>query len=164
MSIEKDDVINALKVLKTMLKAAKLNSHDVAELMIKQLDFVDFVPATPIKEKLNQAVKFNKTFEALYAVSMSMADQCIVNKPLKKRFEKLDEEYHEVNQAYEAMTEAEHCTREYIFDLENELSDLLFVLLHIGHTLSGLTAFEMLHRASSKMLSRMNDADYIAKN
>jgi hypothetical protein len=37
MSIEKEDVVNALKVLATMLKYAKLNTHDVAELMITEL-------------------------------------------------------------------------------------------------------------------------------
>lgn len=107
--------------------------------------------------------KFNKSFEALYAIAMKMADECIVNKPLSCRFEKLTEEYNEVIEAYGLW--AKHSdnasTNEYVVD---ELADLLFILLHIAHKIDGTTGFQLLHKAMTKMLSRMNDSNYVAKN
>jgi NTP pyrophosphatase (non-canonical NTP hydrolase) len=126
----------------------------------------------------NQQIKFNKTFEALYTISMAMADACIVNKPLDARFEKLEEEFNEVIQAFAGFKQmvpvrvlqniptydARECA-EHEEQIAGELSDLMFVLLHIAHKLGpGYTAFDLLHKAASKMLSRMNDAEYIAKN
>lgn len=164
MNIEKDDIINALKVLATMLKHAKLSSHDVAELMIKELEFVDFVPATPIKKQYDQIVKFDKSFESLYVISMKMADKTIGNKEMDKRFEKLEEEYQELVAEYTGFLAMEKPTYQETYKkIKGEMSDVLFVLLHIGHKL-GFTAFDLLHMASSKMLSRMNDSTYQAKN
>lgn len=164
MSIEKEDVTNALKVLATMLKAAKLSTGDIAELMIKELEFVDFVPATPIKDQYKEIVKFNKTFEALYSISMKMADKCIGGKDVEARFSKLEEEYQELIVEYDTFLKAETKNyREVGKRIHDEMGDVLFVLLHIGHKL-GFTAFDLLHTASSKMLSRMNDVNYIAKN
>lgn len=164
MSIEKEDITNALKVLATMLKAAKLTTHDIAELMISELAFVEFVPATPLKEQYKEVIKFNKTFEALYKISMKMADECIGHKEMELRFAKLEEEYQELIAEYDTFLKAEKA--DYIATgkrIHDEMADVLFVLLHIGHKL-GFSAFDLLHTASSKMLSRMNDKNYIAKN
>lgn len=109
-------------------------------------------------------IKFHKSFEALYSIAMNMADTCIGQKTIEKRVEKLEEEFTEVMEAYRAMMLEKHIFQEHVEPLENELADLLFVLLHIAHKVSSLTAFELLHRASSKMLGRMNDSEYIAKN
>jgi NTP pyrophosphatase (non-canonical NTP hydrolase) len=115
----------------------------------------------------------DKSFEALYAVSMAMADACIVNKSIDQRFSKLEEEYQEVIEAFsnyqrELNLSAEDDRLETMqkitkIELQKELSDLLFVLLHIGHQLD-ISAFELLHMASSKMLSRMNNPNYKPKN
>lgn len=117
-------------------------------------------------------VKFNKSFEALYNSAMALADQCIVKKEMPNRYKKLEEEYQELMDAY-TMLQAFEVTRQEFFDGKNkqdflnhvkgECGDLLFVLLHIAH-LSGWTAFDLLHGAMSKMLARMNDANYVAKN
>lgn len=127
---------------------------------------------------MNNNLKFDKSFEALYKISMQMADSCIVNKTLDQRFDKLHEEFQEVIEAFSsfkkmvpvrihqqiATYDARECA-EHEDEIIGELSDLMFVLLHIAHKLGpGYTAFDLLHKASSKMLSRMNDADYIAKN
>jgi NTP pyrophosphatase (non-canonical NTP hydrolase) len=113
-----------------------------------------------------------KTFEALYATAMAMADACIVNKQPFHRFKKLDEECTELIEAFNELGHFERQEeefvngrdhKEYLDRLKGELSDVLFVLLHIGHQ-HGITAFDMLHMASSKMLARMNDDNYKAKN
>ena len=124
-----------------------------------------------------EIIKFNKSFETLYAISMNMADQCIGAKTIENRIAKLDEEYNELSQAFEAFkslvpTRVSENTKYYdpheIRDVWNnivgEAGDVLFVLLHILHTSGEATAFELLHKASSKMLARMNDVNYIAKN
>lgn len=181
MAIEKEDIVNALKVLATMLKAAKLSTHDVAELMIKELEFVDFVPAVKTEEKLQQNLKFNKSFEALYNISMAMADECIGNKSMTARYEKLNEEFEELREELlkpwlefgseellNSKSLRRHHTGEGILianveEIEGELADVLFVLLHIAHKFK-ITPFTLMHKASSKMLARMNDSTYIAKN
>lgn len=110
---------------------------------------------------------FKKDFEALYAISMNMANECITNKPMEARFSKLHEEFHEVIEAFanyqncDSDSQIMHKAKR--LALISELSDLLFVLLHIGHKFD-ISAFELLHMASSKMLSRMNDPEYKAKN
>jgi NTP pyrophosphatase (non-canonical NTP hydrolase) len=172
MSIEKEDVVNALKVLATMLKYAKLNTHDVAELMITELEGVEFVPAS----QPGEPVKFHKTFEALYSTAMNMADNCIGNKTIEARFDKLEEEYQELIEAFGNFkklvpTRTTENTEYYDpnelkkvwEDITNEMADVLFVLLHIGHKSGEATAFDLLHRAAYKMLGRMNDNNYKAK-
>lgn len=47
------------------------------------------------------------------------------------------------------------------FPLERYFND--GVIRNISHKM-GFTPFELLHMASSKMLARMNDLNYIAKN
>ena len=114
----------------------------------------------------------DKSFEALYATAMAMADACIVNKQPHHRFEKLDEEVQELIEAFNNLGHYERQETElvdgkdhqaYLAGLKGELSDVLFVLLHIGHQ-HDFSAFDMLHTASSKMLARMNDVNYKAKN
>lgn len=187
MNIEKEDVINALNVLKTMLKATKLNSHDVADLMIKELDLVDFVPTKkPISENVEHVLKFNKSFETLYNISMKMADECIGNKTIADRYSKLEEEFSElmeqlkkpilkygseelrsVDKQQKVGSRHYHAGDEMVIvnisEIANEMADVLFVLLHIAHKF-GYKGFDLLHMASSKMLSRMNDDTYKAKN
>lgn len=176
LPIEKEDIVNALKVLATMLKHAKLSTNDIAELMIKELEFVDFVPSTSFETKIEKAVKFDKSFEALYAIAMQMADSCIGNKTLEARFEKLEEEYQELVEAFAAFkklspTRVSEKTeyydpqelKEVWENITNEIADVLFVLLHIAHKSEAATAKDLLHRAASKMLFRMNDVNYIAK-
>ncbi|MEO7016534.1 MAG: MazG-like family protein [Leifsonia sp.] len=122
-------------------------------------------------------VKFDKSFEALYNVAMNMADNCIGNKTIEARFSKLEEEYQELVEAFAAFRKLSptrvSANTEY-FDpnelkaawenITNEMADVLFVLLHIAHKSEAATAKDLLHRAASKMLSRMNDVNYIAKN
>ncbi len=117
------------------------------------------------------AVKFDKSFEALYQIAMKMADSCIVNKTMEQRFDKLEEEYQELIEAFAAFKK-QYEQREgnswaindqVANDLMGEASDVLFVLFHIAHKFQR-RPFELLHLAASKMLKRMNDADYIAKN
>lgn len=117
--------------------------------------------------------KFNKSFDALYNIAMNMADECIMNKPIEARFSKLDEEYRELIEEIslyldevkisEGDSRLETAKAVALHRLKGELSDVLFVLLHCSHKL-GFTGFELLHQASSKMLARMNDSTYIAKN
>lgn len=182
MPIEKEDVINAMKVLKTMLKAANLTTGDVAQLMIEELEFVDFVPAVkPVEQKAEHILKFNKSFDALYNISMAMADECIGNKTMLARYAKLDEEINELKEQLDVPwlkygTEqlrnakgSKHYhtgTEEAIVNvdqIEDEMSDVLFVLLHIAHKFK-ITPFTLLHKSSSKMLARMNDVNYKAKS
>lgn len=106
--------------------------------------------------------KFNKSFEALYAIAMKMADECIVNKTMKERFAKLTEEYKEVLEAFE--THDKLMCRETMDMLMDELGDLLFVLLHIAALAGHQSAKSLLHKAMTKMLYRMNDPNYVAKN
>lgn len=111
-------------------------------------------------------VKFDKSFEALYKIAMSMADACIVNKPIDARFEKLLEEYNELSKEYHLFKIAPDHSNEKATArvmMKKEAADLLFVLLHIAH-LNGWTAFDLLHDACHKLLLRMNDPNYIAKN
>lgn len=130
--------------------------------MILEMDFLmNFSNYQNIKPGMNNN-NFNKSFEALYAISMEMANQCIGQKDLEKRFEKLQEEYDEVIECFQFYQKCKD-DKAANNDLNSELSDLFFVLLHIAHK-RGLTAFELLHKASSKMLGRMNDPEYIAKN
>jgi len=115
-------------------------------------------------------VKFDKSFEALYKIAMNMADTCIGQKTIDARFDKLEEEYQELVEAfgafkkqYEGKDTGQWAINDQVAnDLMGEASDLLFVLLHIAHKFKR-TPFELLHNASSKMLLRMNDADYKAK-
>ena len=123
------------------------------------------------------SVKFDKSFEALYNIAMNMADTCIVNQTIESRFSKLEEEYQEVIRAFQGFNSMVPTriyegkplyngeeSREHTENIIGELSDILFVLLHIAHRLSpGCTAFELLHMATTKMLSRMNDPEYVAK-
>lgn len=106
-------------------------------------------------------IKFNKSFETLYNSAMALADQCIVAKAMEKRFEKLDEEFKELIDAFQHFQKTQDNPSRNL--IKGECGDLLFVLLHIAH-ISGWTAFDLLHGAMSKMLARMNDASYIAKN
>jgi NTP pyrophosphatase (non-canonical NTP hydrolase) len=119
---------------------------------------------------------FNKSFESLYNIAMKTADECIVAKSMEKRFEKLEEEYQEVIEAFANIQNQTPSrvvnnvkyyngeeSKELLNNLHGELSDMLFVLLHIAH-LNGESAFSLLHKATAKMLSRMNDPDYKAKN
>lgn len=115
------------------------------------------------EEKL--LIKFDRSFESLYKISMAMADNCIGSKSMAKRFDKLKEEYDELVEAFQfvellerGISKAEHDM------LIGEISDVLFVLLHIAHLSGGETPFSLLHKAMTKMLDRMNDSDYIAKN
>lgn len=122
-------------------------------------------------------VKFDKSFEALYKIAMNMADTCIGNKTIEARFSKLEEEYQEVVTAFESFNAmvptriyqgeklyAGQESKERAEDIIGELSDVLFVLLHIAHKLGpGCTAFDLLHMATIKMLGRMNDPEYKAK-
>lgn len=133
---------------------------------------------THITAEENDAKKFfNRDFECLYNIAMTMADSCIVNKPMEARFAKLTEEYKEVIEDFEKYTAANvtlerkhtHIQETFIDkevegELIAELSDLLFVLLHIAHMLNRTTAFKLLHMASTKMLGRINDPTYTAKN
>lgn len=107
-------------------------------------------------------VKFRKDFETLYTIAMTMADSCIVNKPLARRFEKLHEEYKELSVELVNYLKLDSKNKN-LSEVKGELGDMLFVLLHISHII-GWTPFELLHQASSKMLARMNDENYIAKN
>jgi NTP pyrophosphatase (non-canonical NTP hydrolase) len=120
--------------------------------------------------------KFNKSFEALYAIAMSMADECIGNKTIEARFSKLEEEYQELVEAFAAFkklspTRVSEKTeyydpqelKEVWENITNEIADVLFVLLHIAHQTGEATAKELLHRSTTKMLARMNDPEYIAK-
>lgn len=134
-------------------------------------------PGMAVVSNEEPIIKFNKSFEALYNIAMKMADECIGAKDLKSRFKKLDEEYNELSDAFEAFTQLvpthvsetteyydPHELREVWNNIVGEAADVLFVLLHILHRSGEATAFELLHKASSKMLSRMNDVNYIAKN
>lgn len=112
----------------------------------------------------DMAVKFDRSFESLYKTAISMADNCIVNKTPEQRIEKLKEEHGELIEAFEHMISQPHIYREHVQPFEDELSDVLFVLLHVAHKVSALTPFNMLHKAMTKMLARMNDAEYSAKN
>jgi NTP pyrophosphatase (non-canonical NTP hydrolase) len=125
---------------------------------------------------MNDNKKFDKSFEALYNVAMNMADTCIGAKAIEARFEKLEEEYQELVEAFAAFrklspTRVSEKT-EYYDPIElknawenitNEMADVLFVLLHIAHQTGEATAKELLHRSTTKMLARMNDPEYIAK-
>lgn len=106
-----------------------------------------------------------RDFEALYKVAMSMADTCIGEVGIEKRFEKLHEEFQELIEAFSDANSKETLQEHnYAFNhVKDELADLLFVLLHIGHKLN-ISPFQLLHQASSKMLSRMNDPNYTPKN
>lgn len=113
-----------------------------------------------------ESVKFDKSFEALYKSAMAMADNCIPNKDMDKRFEKLAEEYAELLEIRDQCRGVKPVSEDAsILDggLHGEFADVLFVLLHIAH-IKGWTAFDLLHAATSKMLYRMNDPNYIAKN
>lgn len=124
------------------------------------------------------SLKFDKSFEALYTIAMKMADTCIGSKTIEARFSKLEEEYQEVVRAFKefnAMVPTRiyegrplyNCeeSREHTENIIGELSDVLFVLLHIAHKLGPeRTAFQLLHMAMTKMLARMNDPEYRAKN
>lgn len=132
--------------------------------------FFTYYALFELKEIQEQPLKFNKSFEALYQIAMKMADEYIGQKTIEKRFSKLEEEYRELIQSFDAFMKFEQgvISGEYleaIDDILGEMGDVLFVLLHIGHRLHpGTTAFTLLHGAISKMLSRMNDSDYVAKN
>lgn len=112
-------------------------------------------------------MKFNKSFECLYTIAMTMADNCIGAKELEQRFSKLEEEYQELIEAFDKQQSDPlkfdaDATIELNDNLKKELSDVLFVVLHIGHKINA-SGFELLHMATSKMLARMNDVNYIAK-
>lgn len=114
-------------------------------------------------------IKFNKSFDTLYSISMKMADECIGSKKPSQRFEKLEEEYHELIEAFAQWNNGQDLSASENLDLLekiiDEMGDVLFVLLHCAHRIiPGTTAFTLLHAASSKMLSRMNDSNYTAKN
>jgi hypothetical protein len=117
-------------------------------------------------------VLFNKSFEALYNISMEMANQCVdYRKTVEARFEKAEEEYQELVEAFEAFRELYKdkdkghswaINDEVANHLMSETSDLLFVLFHIASKFKK-TPFDLLHAAASKMLMRMNDPNYKAK-
>lgn len=160
--LNKDDLINALSVLKTMLKYAKLQGgYEVAESML-----ADLVKSDVTITDAAEPIKFNRSFETLYAISMNMADECIGNKTIDARFSKLEEEYQELIAEFgkKQFTSISNGERLYQHErITSELSDVLFVLLHIGHKLD-ISATELLHMAALKMLKRMNDPNYKAKN
>lgn len=124
---------------------------------------------------------FNKSFETLYAIAMKMADECIGQKTMTARYQKLDEEFQELREELlkpwlkfgseelrnSKSTRHLHTGEESLIanvdEIESELADVLFVLLHIAHKFK-ITPFTLLHKASSKMLARMNDVNYNAKN
>lgn len=106
---------------------------------------------------------FNKSFEALYDIAMNMGDTCIVNNKLENRFDKLEEEYRELIAEFAAIKDPCALSNNQLFALKGELADVLFVLLHIAHKYE-FTPFELLHLASCKMLNRINDKNYKAKN
>jgi NTP pyrophosphatase (non-canonical NTP hydrolase) len=122
---------------------------------------------------MSNSPNFNKSFEALYNIAMEMADNCIVKNTLEDRFNKLEEEHRECLEAFSRYKEElslhekderlETMMKVVKANLIGELADVLFVLLHTAHTL-GETPFQLLHRATSKLLGRMNDDGYVAKN
>lgn len=105
--------------------------------------------------------KFNKSFEALYRIAINMADQLIGNNKTADRINKLKEEFKELLDEVEGLPE--QFNPELMPAITGEYGDVLFVLLHLGHKL-GIDPFAALHGAASKMLARMNDKNYIAKN
>lgn len=125
----------------------------------------------------------DKSFEALYTIAMSMADTCITHQDFKDRMSKLEEEYQELVEAYsegglgvpktKRFIHSENSKEPVVFLTSGEkpealsmfvkeLADVLFVLLHIGKQV-GQTPHSLLHMAATKMLARMNDPNYIAK-
>ena len=54
-----------------------------------------------MKTENQPIVKFDKSFEALYKIAMTMADTTIGAKTIDDRFEKLEEEYQELIEAFQ---------------------------------------------------------------
>lgn len=106
---------------------------------------------------------FDKSFESLYKTAMAMADNCIVNKTIEQRFDKLEEEYQELIKEFTKKQHATVWTPDNTKEIKDEIGDVLFVLLHIAHKMD-ISIFQLLHAAASKMLARMNDPEYVAKN
>lgn len=120
---------------------------------------------------------FKRDFESLYNISMSMADEVIgviTNENLPDRLDKLNEEYNELLIEFDIAktvkllndhmpTHLSQKDAEIKNRLKGELGDVLFVLLHIAHGLQ-LSPHALLHGASMKMLTRMNDINYKPKN
>lgn len=113
--------------------------------------------------KMEEPIKFNKSFEALYKSAMTLADNVIVKKELEARFEKLGEEYQELIEEFERLKNCPDILKEDMAKIKDEFGDVLFVLLHVAHQYN-FKAFDLLHGAMSKMLARMNDPSYVAKN
>jgi len=101
-----------------------------------------------------------RDFEALHKIAMVMADTCIEKQTMQDRFDKLEEEYRELIESINAIKNKARVTKDEDDAFKGELSDVLFVLLHIAHRSGGTSPFELLHIATSKMLNRMNDQTY----
>jgi hypothetical protein len=115
----------------------------------------------------------DKSFDTVFAIAMSMADTCLTNQEIEARFAKLEEEYQELIKEFsdiQAMKPLDFATHDVFVEAQQlakdrlikEAADCLFVLLHIGHKL-GYTAKDLLHMSATKMLARLNDSNYIAK-
>lgn len=92
-----------------------------------------------------------------------MADTCVKAQDMNARISKLQEEYQELITEFNNGEQLEYWPVDNYGKIKGEVSDVLFVLLHIASK-KGWKPFDLLHMATTKMLSRMNDPEYIAKN